>query len=96
MRDVAVFAETLAFLVVLPGFVTLAVLIPLRRLLLRLDRDLQPPTAAGLCLAQRQHDLSVHATGQHPSVRVGRLGQRHGVRHAGAQPARRHLLHELG
>jgi hypothetical protein len=45
MRDVAVYAETLAFLVVLPGFVTLAVLAPLRRPLLRLDRDLQrlPP-----------------------------------------------------
>ncbi|MCW6006017.1 hypothetical protein K1W54_15725 [Micromonospora sp. CPCC 205371] len=45
MRDIAVYAETLAFLVVVPGFVTLVVLAPLRRRLLRLDRDLQrlPP-----------------------------------------------------
>ncbi|MEJ3748885.1 hypothetical protein WEI85_37130 [Actinomycetes bacterium KLBMP 9797] len=45
MRDVAVYAETLAFLIVLPGFVTLAVLAPLHRSLLRIDRDLQrlPP-----------------------------------------------------
>jgi hypothetical protein len=45
MRDLAVFAEALAFVAVLPGFVTLTVLAPLRRPLLRLDREMQrlPP-----------------------------------------------------
>ncbi|WP_173073766.1 hypothetical protein [Phytohabitans rumicis] len=81
MRDVAVYAETLAFLVVLPGFVTLVVLAPLRRVLLR-------AVAAG----HRVRDRCCRMGGPARAAASRAAAYAHGVPAAAARPAERGRL----